>query len=673
MDCDKPSDYVLPYKKRLSALHTYYEKKFSEIRSQWEKFVAGLDDVAPDIIPADILAAWRRCRSRKQDARKKPLPPILDATDLQDLLVRHDTLLQAALPIIADFKKFVEGSRFLICLFCEEGYLLHVDVAPDYKKIALAVRLVPGASWREEIAGANAFAQVLAHKKPVQFFGPQHYNRAYHGETASSAPIFSPQGDFIGGVSLVSSYYGTNPDTLSLAVSLAQAIENSLKTQAALEAATVAAGYQQALLAAIPEALVAVDQSGGIVMANDKALAILGLDPGVTGKNIREIWGRENEDFFQIALGDKVVADDEIRITSRFSERDLTVSASPIETPDGRVIGRMLILQELKRVRKMATRMIGAKAAYRIEDISGRNEKFLKTVDHARIAARSDSNVLLLGESGTGKDLFAQAIHNEGSRRNGPFIAINCASIPRDLIASELFGHSEGAFTGSRRGGSTGKFELADGGTIFFDEIAETSLEFQTALLRVVEERSSVRVGGTSTRPVNVRIISATNKNLLEEIKKGTFRSDLYYRLNVFCIETVPLRERADDIPILVDAFIRKYRDALGKHITRVNEDVLAILENYPWPGNIRELQNVIERMMNVAQNGRLTAELIPHEIAHWRYRESYNPALPSRQEQEKAMILNMMKMDIPRNKIAEKMNIARSTLYRKLKEYGLE
>ncbi|HQK99755.1 MAG TPA: hypothetical protein PK090_03220, partial [Smithellaceae bacterium] len=167
MDCDKPSDYVLPYKKRLSALHTYYEKKFSEIRSQWEKFVAGLDDVAPDIIPADILAAWRRCRSRKQDARKKPLPPILDATDLQDLLVRHDTLLQAALPIIADFKKFVEGSRFLICLFCEEGYLLHVDVAPDYKKIALAVRLVPGASWREEIAGANAFAQVLAHKKPV--------------------------------------------------------------------------------------------------------------------------------------------------------------------------------------------------------------------------------------------------------------------------------------------------------------------------------------------------------------------------------------------------------------------------------------------------------------------------------------------------------------------------
>jgi len=160
---------------------------------------------------------------------------------------------------------------------------------------------------------------------------------------------------------------------------------------------------------------------------------------------------------------------------------------------------------------------------------------------------------------------------------------------------------------------------------------------------------------------------------LLEEIKKGTFRSDLYYRLNVFCIETVPLRERPDDIPILIDSFIRKYGNALDKRITRVSDEVLDILGTYPWPGNIRELQNVIERMMNVAQNSRLTADLIPHEIAHWRYRESYNPELPSRREQEKAMIVNMMKMDIPRNKIAEKMNIARSTLYRKLKEYGLE
>lgn len=673
MDCKRRPDYVLPYKKRLSALHAYYEKKFSDIRHEWEKFVSGRDDIDTSVIPSGILSAWRRCREWKLNPKKKPEPPILSLPELQTLLARHETLLQAALPLIVNFKKFVEGSRFLICLFCEEGYQLHVDVADDYKKIALAVRLVPGACWREEIVGANAFAQVLADKKPVQFFGPQHYNRAYHGETASSAPIFNPRDEFIGGVSLVSSYYGTNPDTLSLAVSLAQAIENRLKTQEALEAVIVASSYRQAILSAIPEALIAVDQTGRIAMVNDNALSILGLDRSIEGKSIRDVWGPENTDLFEIALGDKIVTDAEIRIASRFSERDFTVSASPIEKTDGARIGRILIVQELKRVRKMATKMIGAKAAYRIEDISGRNEKFLKTVEHIRIAARSDSNVLLLGESGTGKDLFAQAIHNEGSRVSGPFIAVNCASIPRDLIASELFGHSEGAFTGSRRGGNTGKFELADGGTIFFDEIAETSLEFQTALLRVVEERSIVRVGGTSTRPVNVRIISATNKNLLEEIKKGTFRSDLYYRLNVFCIETVPLRERPDDIPILIDSFIRKYGNALDKRITRVSDEVLDILGTYPWPGNIRELQNVIERMMNVAQNSRLTADLIPHEIAHWRYRESYNPELPSRREQEKAMIVNMMKMDIPRNKIAEKMNIARSTLYRKLKEYGLE
>ncbi|MFO7569081.1 MAG: sigma 54-interacting transcriptional regulator, partial [Smithellaceae bacterium] len=278
-----------------------------------------------------------------------------------------------------------------------------------------------------------------------------------------------------------------------------------------------------------------------------------------------------------------------------------------------------------------------------------------------------------LGESGTGKDLFAQAIHNAGARKSGPYVAINCASIPRDLIASELFGHSEGAFTGSRRGGNTGKLELADGGTIFFDEIAETSLEFQTVLLRVVEEKAIVRVGGTSTRPVDVRIIAATNKNLIEEIKKGSFRSDLYYRLNVFSIETVPLRDRRDDVPILIERFIQKYGAMMGKKIVRVDDAVIDILENYPWPGNIRELQNIIERMMNVAQTPELTKDLIPHEIAHWRYKETSSPALPTRQEHEKEMIINMMKMDIPRNKIAEKMNMARSTLYRKLKEYGLE
>ena len=165
--------------------------------------------------------------------------------------------------------------------------------------------------------------------------------------------------------------------------------------------------------------------------------------------------------------------------------------------------------------------MMGAKAKFRFEDIIGRDGEFLETVRHAQIASQINSNVLLLGESGTGKDVFAQAIHNSSSRKDGPYVAINCATIPRDLISSELFGYVEGAFTGSRKGGSQGKFELADGGTIFLDEIGETPLEVQAALLRVIEDKSIIRIGGTKVTTVNVRIIAATNKNLKEEVRKG--------------------------------------------------------------------------------------------------------------------------------------------------------
>ena len=199
------------------------------------------------------------------------------------------------------------------------------------------------------------------------------------------------------------------------------------------------------------------------------------------------------------------------------------------------------------------------------------------------------SNVLLLGKSGTGKDIFAQSIHNASDRKNGPYVAINCGAIPRDLIASELFGHEEGAFTGSRRGGNQGKFELADGGTIFLDEIAETPLELQTALLRVIEDKSVLRIGGTRVRPVDVRIIAATNKDLRDEVQKGNFREDLYYRANVFAIEMVPLCERLDDIPLLTDHFIKQCASAMKKNIARVDKKIMDVFMSYTWPGNVRE------------------------------------------------------------------------------------
>jgi len=288
------------------------------------------------------------------------------------------------------------------------------------------------------------------------------------------------------------------------------------------------------------------------------------------------------------------------------------------------------------------------------------------------MVSRSNTNVLLLGRSGTGKDIFAQSIHNASMRKNAPYLAINCAAIPRDLISSELFGYAEGAFTGSRRGGNQGKFELADGGTIFLDEIAEMPLELQAVLLRVIEDKSIIRIGGTQIKPVDIRIIAATNKNIEEEVRKGNFRDDLYYRLNVFTLHITPLSERTDDIPLLVDLFVKKYGRAMGKEIDKIDKKVIEKFMNYSWPGNVRELQNVIERMLTLAHTNELTVDLIPAGILRPHSPEFKEEDFESPKDMERRMIIKLLSMNISKREIAQRLKIGRTTLYRKLDQYKL-
>ncbi len=244
--------------------------------------------------------------------------------------------------------------------------------------------------------------------------------------------------------------------------------------------------------------------------------------------------------------------------------------------------------------------------------------------------------------------------------------------MPRDLIASELFGYSDGAFTGSKRGGSQGRFELADGGTLFLDEIAEMPLELQAILLRVIEDKSITRIGGDRTASVDVRIIAATNKDLKEEIKNKKFREDLYYRFSVFTLKMVSLRERKEDIPILAMHFAKKISTAINKRIVKINDDVIARLNEYSWPGNIRELQNAMERMIYIAKDSILTLDLLPQEIIMQNYTQWSNNELPASNNNTRELILSMMQSHIPKTKIANKLGISRSTLYRLLKEHTI-
>ncbi|MGQ9826108.1 MAG: sigma-54 interaction domain-containing protein, partial [Desulfotomaculales bacterium] len=239
-------------------------------------------------------------------------------------------------------------------------------------------------------------------------------------------------------------------------------------------------------------------------------------------------------------------------------------------------------------------------ARYRLENIVGTSERIQELKRIVLKVARSDSTVLIRGESGTGKELFAHALHNASPRRARPFVRVNCSALPENLLESELFGYREGAFTGARRGGKMGKFELADGGTIFLDEIGDLPVNMQAKLLRVLQEKEIERLGDNQPTKVNVRVIAATNRNLEEMVREGLFRQDLFYRLNVVVLEIPPLRERPDDIPALVASLLAKLTEHLGCSPKRIDESVLEYLCKHTWPGNVRELENVLERILNL-------------------------------------------------------------------------
>ncbi|HLZ19374.1 MAG TPA: sigma 54-interacting transcriptional regulator [Smithellaceae bacterium] len=656
-----------------SAVTDYTEEKHRQTFEEWQKFIAGDTDIDTSIIPPHILDAWVRCRALGVDPVERPKNPVLTGSKLQKLIEKNYDFINTSLPFMRNLYRFLKGSGFLVCLFDAEGFILEILGDHDDEDLVRRANGIIGASWNEKYVGNNAAGTIVELRKPVQIFACQHYNQLCHKDTGAGAPIFDPDGNFLGGMTLNARYCRANAHTLGMTVAAAHAIENELKTQRALAEAQIASRYQQTVITSIPEALITIDNDGFTCLINDNAKKMFSLDVANSGhQHIRKMFGEQNQQFFSLVENDLLIMDTEVRIFSGHSSNDYTLTCNPIFSPVGKLMGKVLIFNELNRAKTLVTKMIGAKANFHFDDICGKNRKFLMTIEQARMVSQSNSNVLLLGESGTGKDIFAQSIHNESDRKNGPYVAINCAAIPRDLITSELFGYAEGAFTGARRGGNHGKFELADGGTIFLDEIAETPLDLQAVLLRVIEDKFIVRLGGTSLRPVNVRVIAATNKDLRKEVEKGNFREDLYYRLNVFAISMVPLSERPDDIPLLIDLFVKKYAGAMGKHIDRIDDKVIEIFKDHPWPGNVRELQNVIERMMNLTTTSEITAEHIPSEILHEKRDPELNMDFKSPKHLEKEMITKMIRMEIPKNKIAKALRVSRTTLYRKIEKYHL-
>ncbi len=380
----------------------------------------------------------------------------------------------------------------------------------------------------------------------------------------------------------------------------------------------------------------------------------------------------------------------DVMTRSRITKKDLMISASPVIV-NREIKASVAVLHDITDVSKLGKELDKARsiirsleAKYTFDDIKGSSVLIKESIDRAKIAAATPATVILRGESGTGKELFAHAIHNSSNRKNAQFVRVNCASISESLLESELFGYEEGAFTGATKGGKLGYFERASGGTIFLDEIGEINLATQIKLLRVMQEKEIVRVGGTKPIPVDVRIISATNKDLEQAVKNGTFREDLYYRLNVIPIQIPPLRNRMEDLPELVSVIIDKFNQEYGRNVENVDEDVLEEIMMYDWPGNIRELENYIGRaVLHMSLNEKyLKKEHIDvinspnnRQVLKFESKDDFviNNLSDMLDGYEKTYLENALKShDGLRRDLAKKLGVSLRTLYYKLEKYGL-
>ncbi len=442
----------------------------------------------------------------------------------------------------------------------------------------------------------------------------------------------------------------------------------------------------------LPIAIDFLDKDGRIIYINKAFKDFLDIsDKDVSGMLVTDV--NPTSRFMEVLHSKQA----EIAWRHKFHNgRDAIVHRIPILNDDGGLIGGFGVVlfqnfnelkevmekyrvldKELKLYKNEIARMNPAK--YSLDDIIGNTEEIIKCKEKVKKVAKFNSNVLILGESGVGKELFAHAVHNESQNRDMPFISVNCSAIPENLLESELFGYEEGSFTGAKKGGNMGKFELANRGTIFLDEIGEMPYHMQAKLLRVLQEKEVERIGGKNPIKLNVRVICATNRSLEEMVKKGEFREDLYYRLNVLTIEVPPLRKRKDDIPLFIDKFISEFHRESGL-FRHTPENVMEVLKNYSWHGNIRELKNVIEKMCVNSDDVNISINDLPPYIIN----NSIKNKFEEKQKQgglnniiesvEKEVILNTLKeCGYNKSEAAKKLNIPRVTLYRKIEEYGLD
>ena len=642
------------------------------VMAAWEQFLRR-HDVPPHAVRDVIEGSWERCSSSGVDPERSQAAMPLVEEALRALQHAHRDLLGASMSITDQARDFLSESGTIMILTDPTGAILEtVGDAATVEK-ARNIRLETGAVWDEGACGTNAIGTALALGGPVQVHGAEHFCSGIKLWTCSATVIRDPiHGEVLGVLDVSGQRDSFNRHCLALAVVTAGRIE--------AEVARRTMELRHHLL----QAGLGRPSAGGLVFF-DRHGRLVEVDPHAA-RSLRTMGVQLDS-----APAQKVDALDTDRAggagRARLPEWLKAEWVEPIRR-GGEQLGTIVILPEPVRWGRsrpagqslLTTRGTGI-APSGSDEIVGTSALLRQALKKVQLLAEVDVPVLLLGETGAGKERFARALHAGGHRKDGPFVAVNCGGLPRDLLASELFGYVDGAFTGARRSGMIGKIESARGGTLFLDEIGEMPLELQPYLLRVLEGGEVYPLGGAKPRTVEFRLVAATNKDLRAEVTAHRFRSDLFYRISVTSLHIPALRERREDIPALVEHFSRDVALRHGSRQKRFAPDALSALERHTWPGNIRELRNVVEGAVLMATGETVTVSDLPGDVtslrdeAQGQASASTSPRTVVDLEAAERAAISAAIVACRGNLTlaAKELRVSKSTLYLKVKKYGLD
>jgi len=639
------------------------------VEQAWAAVIAGRA-ADPNSVRSYIHESWRRCHERGMDPYSNRAAHVGDDTKLEAVLRENAALLRAtrhAWNLLADT---LASSECILVLVSREGIELAVFGPPELVDNALRKGVGVGYDWSEASAGTNAVATTLAMNQPTIVRSVEHYCVAAKIWDCAAAPIRDLNDGTLLGLLDVTSIGGlSDHHTLALAIAAAQQIEHSLHSLQLAHSVQLLDWYRNLPAEWRTQPALLVDRRGGVVTATERLRALTETLPSALAMDS----GRP-----RLAEDCGLLVQDWIPYPDHAPEEPASGIPAPEPWEGGVVV--------LGRSRRFVPRNGLATPAHADHDelsppfraLVEANPGLLETVRRADRMARTSAPVLLTGETGSGKEVFARALHAASAFAAGPFVALNCGTLTKELAASELLGYEAGAFTGASARGRRGKFEEAHGGTLFLDEIGDLSVDIQVQLLRVLQERVVVRIGGNQERSVEVRVIAATNRDLERDVGAGTFRLDLFYRLKVLSLKLPPLRERPGDIVLLVHTFLREMQDLYGLGSKTVAGELMHAMVSHPWPGNVRELRGIVESMYILSRQPVLTLADLPEDFGHGGERSAPGQRADTTvrtlaQREHDAIIEALARHGHNIVEAARELGISRSTLYRKLKEFGVD